>query len=306
MEPAGGFLFCVSGFDARATVIREAVQFPRRLHGGQESSHTPQDLQVTLLHRDWPLSSAEPLHSALAERLSGALGWRDSTSFSQAGQSWPEPLGDLHGPAGVGVLCPSDGWRNRPRGQVLSGGQTATQGSFKEGAQAPLLSLVLSCTGESRGHPFPPLLTLLTPSPFPYQPSLWNGTQSGHSNQCSIARREGEGPAGAGGGWGWAEGLGSLLGDERRGRTGLRARRRGHPLGAARGGLRASGLGLRKGRGRPTPGPARRSEPRGPGTEAQAPVGASSLRSGPAVTSRAWCQPGPPGSQACQPCLAWF
>lgn len=238
MEPAGGFLFCVSGSDAGTTVTREAVQFPQRLHGGQEGSHAPQDLHVTLLHRDWPLSSAEPLHSALAERLSGALGWRDSTSFSQAGQSWPEPLGNLHSPAGVGVLCPSDGRRNRPRGQALSGGQTATQGSFKEGAQAPLLSLVLSCTGESRGHTFPPLLILLTHSLFPYQPLLWSGTQSGHSNQCSIARREGEGPAGAGGGWGWAEGLGSLLGDERRGRTGLRARRRGHPLGAARGGLR--------------------------------------------------------------------
>lgn len=67
----------------------------------------------------------------------------------------------------------------------------------------------------------------------------------------------------------------------------------------------ASGLDLRKGRGRPTPGPARKSELQGLGTEAQAPVGAGSLRSGPAVVSGTWCQPRPPGSQVCQPCLAW-
>ena len=42
----------------------------------------------------------------------------------------------------------------------------------------------------------------------------------------------------------------------------------------------ASGLGLGKGRGGPTPGPARKSELRGLDTEAQAPVGAGSLRSG--------------------------
>lgn len=135
-----------------AASAEASLLWTRRLHGGRRGLHgerggfmvdaeaaTSRGLRATLLHRA-PLPAPWSPCIQHPERLSGALGQRDSTSFSQAGQSRPEPLGDFTALLGGGTLSP-DGWTDPGTGPEC--GQTANRAASRKGQHC----LAWSCPG---------------------------------------------------------------------------------------------------------------------------------------------------------------